>query len=118
MKEILHEIPGPCDLSAGYAPKHIKPARILRARIQDGDFSNGQYLSRIKLAAEYDVSLGTALGALPALAVNGYLKIEEYDFPKRPGHRFRAAFPRQPETEFRNRRVAEELWQPPDWSRP
>jgi hypothetical protein len=56
MKELLHEVPDFGDLNADYAPKQIKLARSLRARIQRGDFSNGQYLSRIQLAAEYDVS--------------------------------------------------------------
>jgi DNA-binding transcriptional MocR family regulator len=99
MKELLHEVVDYNDLNADHAPKRIKLARILRVRIQRGDFSNGQYLSRIELAAEYGVSPNTAFYALSALSVNGYVKAEEYDFPKRIGCRFRVAYPQQPRTE-------------------
>jgi DNA-binding GntR family transcriptional regulator len=95
MKELLHEEPGHSDLTADYAPKPIKLARILRARIQRGDFSNGHYLSRIKLAAEYDVSPNTVFYALSALYDNGYVEAEEYTFPKRIGCRFRVVHPQR-----------------------
>jgi DNA-binding transcriptional MocR family regulator len=92
MKELLHDVPMNNDLSADYAPKSIQLARILRTRIQRGEFSNGEYFSRIKLAAEYDVSPGTVLRALSALFTSGYVRAEEY-FPKRTGYRFRVAYP-------------------------
>ena len=92
MKELLHEVPMNNDLSADYAPKSIQLARILRIRIQRGEFSDGEYFSRIKLAAEYDVSLNTVLLALSALFTNGYAQAEEY-FPKRAGYRFRVVYP-------------------------
>lgn len=95
MKEQIHEVPDYNDLNADRAPKRIRLARILRVRIQRGEFSNGQYLSLIKLAAEYDVSLNTVLAALSALVANSYVKAEEYDFPKRSGYRFRVAYPQQ-----------------------
>jgi hypothetical protein len=98
MKELLHEVPDDSDLNADYAPKRIKLARILRVRIQRGDFKNGQYLSRIELAAEYDISPNTAFYALSALYVNGYMSAEEYDFPKRIGCRFRVTYPQQART--------------------
>jgi DNA-binding GntR family transcriptional regulator len=93
MKELLHEVPKYNDLEADYAPKPIKLARILRVRIQRGEFSEGEYFSRIKLAAEYDVSPNTVFYALSALWSNGYAKAEEY-FPKRSGYRFRVIYPR------------------------
>jgi DNA-binding transcriptional MocR family regulator len=96
MKELLHEVPDGSDLNADWAPKRIKLARILRVRIQRGDFSSGQYLSRIELAAEYGVSPDTVLYALSLLTANGYVKAEEYDFPRRLGYRFRVAYPEQP----------------------
>ena len=95
MRDLLHEVPKYSDLDADYAPKPIRLARILRVRIQRGEFSNGEYFSRIKLAAEYDVSLNTVLGALSALLPSGYVRAEEYDFPKRTGYRFRVTYPQQ-----------------------
>ena len=95
MREALHEEPGRFDLAADYAPKRIRLARILRARIQRGDFSDGQYLSRVKLAAEYDVSPNTVLYALSMLHGNGYVEAEEYTFPRRPGYRFRVVRPQR-----------------------
>jgi hypothetical protein len=93
MKELLHEAPDYSDLNADRAPKRIKLARILRARIQRGDFKDGQYISRIELAAEYDVSPNTAFYALSALSAGGYVKAEEHDFPKRTGRRFQVTYP-------------------------
>jgi DNA-binding transcriptional MocR family regulator len=98
MKELLHEVPDDSDLNADYAPKRIKLARILRVRIQRGDFKNGQYLGRIELAAEYGVSPNTVFYALSALSVNGYVEAERYDFPKRIGYRFQITYPQQART--------------------
>lgn len=92
MKELLSE-PSAHDLSADYAPKFIKLARILRDCIQRGELPNGSLLDRNAIAAEYGVCPNTVSGAFSALSNNGYAKpvVERSNL----GYRYRVVYPRK-----------------------
>jgi hypothetical protein len=92
MKELLSE-PYALDLSADHAPKSIKLGRILRVRIQRGEFPNGSLFDRKAIATEYGVCPNTVSGAFAALSYHGYAKpvVEKPYF----GYRFRVVYPRK-----------------------
>lgn len=84
MRELLDR-PGTHDMSGDFAPKSMKLTRILRTRIQRGDFQNGDVFDRKNLAAEYGVCPSTVTGALSTLTHNGYAEFIE-------GSRFRVTY--------------------------
>lgn len=90
-KELLCD-PGAHDLNADFAPKYIRLGRILRVRIQRGEFPGGSLLDRKAIAAEYGVCPNTVSGALSALSYNGYA--EAVNGPHF-GYRWRVVYPRK-----------------------
>ncbi len=61
------------DIDAGYSPQYVKLARILRGKIESGEYQRGDVLPAADLAREYKVSLRSTCGALAMLAANLYV---------------------------------------------
>jgi hypothetical protein len=63
----------PCDIEAGYSPRYVKLAWILRARTESGQYQRGGVLPAIGLASEHTASLWGICCALAMLAANRYV---------------------------------------------
>jgi DNA-binding GntR family transcriptional regulator len=70
----ISDLPVPDDIDADYSPQYVKLARIIRAKIESGEYEHGDPLPAAALAAGYRVSAGIALHALEVLAANGYVR--------------------------------------------
>ena len=64
---ILHDIDG------DYSPQYIKLARILRDKIESGQYQRGDTLPAADLASQYKVSVRVTCNALAMLAANRYV---------------------------------------------
>jgi DNA-binding GntR family transcriptional regulator len=64
---MLHEI------DADYTPQYVKLARVLRDKIESGQYHRGDCLPAAELAREYGVSLRVTWNALAMLAANRYV---------------------------------------------
>jgi DNA-binding GntR family transcriptional regulator len=71
--EAISDLPMPNDMDADYSPQYIKLARILRAKIESGQYRPGDGLPSTDLAREYEVSPGVVCHALAVLAANRYV---------------------------------------------
>lgn len=69
----ISEVPMLHDIDADYTPQYVKLARVLRDRIQFGDYQRGDDLSAADLAHEHMVSVGVVRNALAMLAANRYV---------------------------------------------
>ena len=69
----ISDLPMLNDIDADYTPQYVKLARILRSKIEDGEYEDGEPLPAAALAANYRVSMGVTLHALDVLAANRYL---------------------------------------------
>lgn len=67
-------LPVPDDIDADYSPQYVKLARIIRTKIESGEYEHGGPLPAAALAAAYKVSAGVALRALEMLDANGYVR--------------------------------------------
>ena len=72
--EAISTLPAPGDIDADYAPQYVKLARIIREKIEAGEYLRGAALPATKLAAEYQVSKRVAFHTLEMLAANQYLR--------------------------------------------
>jgi DNA-binding GntR family transcriptional regulator len=61
------------DIDADYSPQYVKLARIVRAKIEGGDYKCGEPVSAADLARKHSVSTWVACAALAMLAANNYL---------------------------------------------
>jgi DNA-binding GntR family transcriptional regulator len=71
--EAISDLPMIDDMDADYSPQYVKLARILREKIESGDYQHGQHLPVAGLATEYGVSTRVASHALAMLAANRYV---------------------------------------------
>ncbi len=69
----ISDLPMLHDIDAGYSPQYVKLARILRGKIESGQYQQGDILPAADLAHEYKVSLRVTYGALAMLAANRYV---------------------------------------------
>jgi DNA-binding GntR family transcriptional regulator len=69
----ISDLPMLHDIDADYTPQYVKLARILRSRIQAGEFQPGDILPAADLAHEYKVSIRVTYAALAMLAANRYV---------------------------------------------
>jgi DNA-binding transcriptional MocR family regulator len=58
------------DIDADYTPRHVQLARILRDKIEGGEYEPGDILPGADLAREYEVSIRVTYAALAMLAAN------------------------------------------------
>jgi DNA-binding GntR family transcriptional regulator len=61
------------DMDADYSPQYVKLARILRDKIESGQYRHGDALPAADLAREHGVSVRVAWSALGMLAANRYV---------------------------------------------
>jgi DNA-binding transcriptional regulator YhcF (GntR family) len=71
--EAISDLPMLNDIDADYAPQYVKLARILRTKIDSGEYKTGDRLPASDLAREHNVSIKVAWRALAMLAANRYL---------------------------------------------
>jgi DNA-binding GntR family transcriptional regulator len=71
--EAISDLPMLHDIDADYTPQYVKLARILRDKIESGQYKRGDPLPAADLAQEHGVSVRVAWDALAMLAANRYV---------------------------------------------
>ena len=69
----ISDLPMLHDIDADYSPQYVKLARILRDKIQSGQYHRGDTLPAAELASQYKVSVRVTCSALAMLAANRYV---------------------------------------------
>ena len=69
----ISDLPMLHDIDADYSPQYVKLARILRDKIESGEYEHGDPLPAASLAAEHRVSVRVACHAMEMLAANRYV---------------------------------------------
>jgi DNA-binding GntR family transcriptional regulator len=69
----ISDLPMLHDIDADYSPQYVKLARILRDKIESGEYQRGDILPAAVLAREHKVSIRVTCGALAMLAANRYV---------------------------------------------
>ena len=69
----ISDLPMLHDIDADYTPQYVKLARILRGKIQSGQYQHGDILPAAGLADEHNVSIRVTYNALAMLAANRYV---------------------------------------------
>jgi hypothetical protein len=81
--EAISGLPMPDDIDADYSPQYVKLARIIRAKIETGQYKDGDRIPADGLMVEYQVSKLVAQSALRMLAANRYVACPAYFQPYR-----------------------------------
>jgi DNA-binding GntR family transcriptional regulator len=71
----ITDLPMLHDLDADYSPQYVKLARVLRDKIESGQYHRGDSLPAADLASQYKVSVRVTCNALAMLAANLYLSL-------------------------------------------
>lgn len=71
--EAISDLPMLNDMDADYSPQYVKLARILRDKIESGQYKYGDRVPAAHLAGEHGVSVRVAWAALAMLAANRYV---------------------------------------------
>jgi DNA-binding GntR family transcriptional regulator len=71
--EAISDLPMLDDMDADYSPQYVKLARIIRGKIESGDYKRGDPVPAAVLVHEHGVSARVAWAALAMLAANRYL---------------------------------------------
>ena len=71
--EAISDLPMLHDIDADYSPQYVKLARIIRAKIESGEYKRGDPVPAAGLAREHKISMRVAWAALAMLAANRYL---------------------------------------------
>jgi DNA-binding GntR family transcriptional regulator len=69
----ISDLPMLHDIDADYSPQYVKLARILRGKIESGQYPRGDTLPTADLAGQYTVSVRLTCNALAMLAANRYV---------------------------------------------
>jgi DNA-binding GntR family transcriptional regulator len=69
----ISDLPMLHDIDADYSPQYVKLARILRDKIETGEYQRGDILPATDLARAYKVSVRVTCSALAMLAANRYV---------------------------------------------
>jgi DNA-binding FadR family transcriptional regulator len=69
----ISDLPMLHDIDADYSPQYVKLARVLRDKIESGQYQPGDPVPAASLAREHKVSMRVAWHALAMLAANRYL---------------------------------------------
>jgi DNA-binding GntR family transcriptional regulator len=69
----ISDLPMLHDIDADYSPQYVKLARILRYKIESGQYRRGDLLPAVDLARQYKVSVQVTRNALAMLAANRYV---------------------------------------------
>jgi hypothetical protein len=71
--DAISDLPMLHDIDADYSPQYVKLARIIRAKIETGQYKRGETIPAAALAREHKISMRVAWAALAMLAANRYL---------------------------------------------
>ena len=71
--EAISDLPMHNDIDADYSPQYVRLARIIRAKIESGDYRRGDPVPAADLAREHKISMRVAWAALAMLAANRYV---------------------------------------------
>jgi DNA-binding GntR family transcriptional regulator len=71
--EAISDLPMLHDIDADYTPQYVKLARILRDKIESGQYKRGDTLRTADLARDHGASVRVAWNALAMLAANRYV---------------------------------------------
>jgi DNA-binding GntR family transcriptional regulator len=71
--EAISDLPMLNDMDADYSPQYVKLARILRDKIESGQYQRGDSLPSADLTRQYEVSARVVWHALEMLAANRYV---------------------------------------------
>jgi DNA-binding GntR family transcriptional regulator len=71
----ISETPMLHDIDADYTPQYVKLARVLRDKIESGEYECGDTLPAADLAHEYGASVRVTWNALAMLAANRYVDL-------------------------------------------
>jgi DNA-binding GntR family transcriptional regulator len=71
--EAISDLPMLDDIDADYSPQYVKLARIIRSKIESGEYKRMDALPAADLASEHGVSMRVAYAALATLAANRYV---------------------------------------------
>ena len=71
--EAISDLPMLHDMDADYSPQYVKLARILRGKIESGEYKRMDAIPAASVAGVYQVSMRVAYSALEMLAANGYV---------------------------------------------
>ena len=69
----ISDVPMLHDMDADYTPQYVKLARILRSKIESGEYEHGEPLPADRLAALHRVSARVVCHAMDMLAANRYV---------------------------------------------
>ena len=69
----ISDLPMFHDIDADYSPQYVKLARVLRGKIESGEYQRGDILPGADLAHDYNVSIRVTDAALAMLAANRYV---------------------------------------------
>jgi len=69
----ISDLPMLHDIDADYSPQYVKLARVLRGKIESGQYRRGDSLPADELASQYTVSVRVTCNALAMLAANRYV---------------------------------------------
>jgi DNA-binding GntR family transcriptional regulator len=70
----ISDLPMPDDIDADYSPQYVKLARIIRSKIEAGQYQHGDLIPAASLMSEHKVSRQVAYSALAMLAANRYVE--------------------------------------------
>jgi DNA-binding GntR family transcriptional regulator len=71
--DAISDLPMLHDIDADYTPQYVKLARILRDKIESGQYKRGDSLPAADLARQHGVSIKVVWSALAMLAANRYV---------------------------------------------
>jgi DNA-binding transcriptional MocR family regulator len=71
--EAISDLPMLHDIDADYSPQYVKLARIIRDKIESGEYERLDALPAAGVAGAYGVSIGVAYAALAMLGANRYV---------------------------------------------
>jgi DNA-binding GntR family transcriptional regulator len=69
----ISDLPMLHDIDADYSPQYVRLARVLRDKIESGQYRRGDSMPAAELAGQYKVSMRVTCNALAMLAANRYL---------------------------------------------
>jgi hypothetical protein len=72
--ETVSGLPRRHDIDANYSPQYVQLARIIRDKIESGEYRRMDAVSAAGLAGSYGVSIRVAYATLAMLAANRYVR--------------------------------------------
>jgi DNA-binding GntR family transcriptional regulator len=79
--EAISDLPMLHDIDADYSPQYVKLARIIRGKIESGQYKHGDPIPAASLVREHRVSMQVAWNALAMLAANKYVTVRRRSGP-------------------------------------